>query len=52
MNHNSRDDEEIGVAHKVKSPVNQPQISQVTMGQYWLGKTKPKTSFQVNPKCF
>jgi len=38
----SRDDEEVGVAHEVKSPVNQPQFSQKTMGQYWLGRTKPK----------
>jgi len=36
----SRDDEEVGVAHEVKSPKNQPQFSQTTMGQYWLGKTK------------
>jgi len=33
----SRDDEEVGVAHEVKSPENQPQISQMAMGQYWLG---------------
>jgi len=41
----SRDDEEIGVAHQVKSPKNQPQFSQTTMGQYWLGKSKPKQAF-------
>jgi len=44
MNHNSssysRDDQEVGVAHEVKSPENQPQFSQMTMGQYWLGKAK------------
>jgi len=28
----SRDDEEVGVAHKVKSPENQPQFSHTTMG--------------------
>jgi len=28
------------MAYKVKSPENQPQFSQMTMGQYWLGKTK------------
>jgi len=28
------------VAHEVKSPKNQPQFSQTTMGQYWLGNTK------------
>ena len=36
----SRDDQEVGVAHKVKSPENQPQFSQMTMGWYWLGKIK------------
>jgi len=35
----NRDNQEVGVAHEVKSPENQPQI---TIGQYWLGKTKPK----------
>ena len=40
------------MAHQVKSPENQPQFSQTTMGQYWLCKTKPKTSFQIDPKCF
>jgi len=38
----SRDDEEVGMDHKVKSPENQPQFFQRTMGQYWLAKTKPK----------
>ena len=28
----SRDDKEEGVAHEVKSPKNQPQFSQTTMG--------------------
>jgi len=32
----NRDDEEVGVAHEVKSPENQPKFFQ-TMGQYWLG---------------
>ena len=36
----SRDNEEVGVAHKVISPKNQPQFSPTTMRQYWLGKTK------------
>ena len=35
----SRDDQEVGMAHKAKSPENQPQLSQMMMGQYWLGKT-------------
>jgi len=38
----SRDDQEEGVAHKVISPENQPQLSQTMMGQYWLGKAKPE----------
>jgi len=42
----SRDDQEVGVAHGVKSPENQPQFSQMTMGQYWLGKIKPKQAFR------
>ena len=32
----SRDDEEVGVANEVKSPENQPQFSQTTIGQYCL----------------
>ena len=50
MNHNrvySRDNKEVGVAHEVKSPKTQPQFSQTTMGQYWLGKTKPKQAFRM-----
>jgi len=38
----SRDDQEVGVAHEVKSPDNQPQFYQMMMGHYWLDKTKPK----------
>jgi len=37
---NSRDNQEVGMAHEVKSSKNQPQFFQTTMGQYWLGKTK------------
>jgi len=37
MNHNSGDNEGVGVAHEVNSPKKQPKF---TMGQYWLGKTK------------
>ena len=40
----SRDDQEVGVANKLKSPKNQPQFSQTTMGWYWC-KTKPKQAF-------
>jgi len=48
----SRDDEEVDVAHKVKSPKNHPQFSQMTMGQYWLGTTKPKQAFRSNQNAF
>jgi len=36
----SRDDKDVGMAQKVKSPENQPQFSQKTMGQYWLAPNK------------
>jgi len=52
MNHNSRDDQEVGVAHEVKSPENQPQFSQMRMGQYWLSKTKPKQAFRSTRNAF
>jgi len=42
----SRDNEEVGVAHELKSLENQPQFSQMMMGQYWLGKTRPKQAFR------
>jgi len=42
----SKDNKEVDVAHEVKSPENQPQFSQMTMGQYWLGKTMPKQAFR------
>ena len=48
----SRDDEEVGVAHEVKSPENQPQFSQTRMGQYWFGKTKPKQAFGSTQNAF
>ena len=48
----SRDDQEVGVAHKVKSPENQPHFSQTTMGQYWLGETKPKQAFRSTRNAF
>ena len=49
----SRDDEEVGVAHKVTSPENQPQFSQtMMMGQYWLSKTKPKPAFWSTRNAF
>jgi len=48
----SRDNQEVGVAHEVKSPKNQPQFSQMTTGQYWLGKTKPKQAFGLTQNAF
>jgi len=36
----SRDDEEVGVAHEVTSPENQPQFSQMMMGQILLTLNK------------
>jgi len=51
MNHNS-DNQEVGVAHKVKSPENQPQFSQIMMRQYWLGKTKLKQAFRLTQNAF
>ena len=35
----SKDHEEVGIAHQIV-PQNQPQFSQMAMGQYWLSKTK------------
>jgi len=37
----SRDNQEVGMACEVKSPENQPQFSQIMMGQYRLGKLSP-----------
>jgi len=48
----SRDDKEVDVTHKVKSPENQLQFSQMTMGQYWLGITKPKETFRSTQNAF
>jgi len=36
----SRDDQEVHGIHKVKSPEYQLQLSQLTVGQYWLGPNK------------
>jgi len=48
----SRDDKEVGMAHEVKSPENQPQFSQTMMGYYWLGKNKPKQVFRSTRNAF
>ena len=45
----SRDDQEVNVAYKIKSPENQPQFSQMTMGKYW---TKPKQAFRSTQNAF
>jgi len=55
MNHNSghsRDNQNVGVTHKVKSLENQLQFSQTMMGQYWLDKTKPKQAFRSTHNPF
>ena len=45
-------------AHEVTTPENQPQVSQMTMGQYYLHKIKAKqvfnafTKFQLQKKFF
>ena len=39
------------MAHEITSPKNQPQVSLMTVRQYWLGKTK-QTRFQMDPKRF
>jgi len=42
----SRDDQEVDVAHEVKSPENHPHFSQAMIEYYWVGKTKPKQAFR------
>ena len=48
----SRNNEEVGLAHEVKSLENQPQFSQMTMGQQWVGKTEPKEAFKSTQNAF
>jgi len=48
----SRDDQEVGVAYKVKSPKKSASISQTMMGEYWLGKTKPKQTCRSTQNAF
>ena len=43
----SRDQEGVGVAQEKTSLDNQPHFPQMTMTQYWLGKTKPKKAFRL-----
>jgi len=44
----SRDDQEVGMAHEVKSASIFPD----EMGQYWLGKTKSKQAFRSTQNTF
>jgi len=39
------------MAHKI-IPKNQPLFSQTTMGQYWLGKIKPKQTSRLTQNTF
>jgi len=48
----SRDDQVVDMAYGVKSPKNQPQFSQMMMGQYWFGKTKPKQALRSTRNAF
>jgi len=47
-----RDNEGVGMTHKITSPIKQPQFSQTTMRQYWLGKPKPKQPFSLTQNVF
>jgi len=44
----SWDDKEVGMAHKVKPA----SISETTIGQYWLGTTKPKEALRSTQNAF
>ena len=35
MNHNSGNNQGVGMVHKITLPKNQPQFSQMMMGKYW-----------------
>jgi len=48
----SRDHKAVGVAHEIISPKNQPQFSQKTIEQYWLGKTMPKYPWKLTQNAF
>jgi len=45
----SRDDEGIGMAHKI---VSSKKPAQTMTGQHWLGKTKPKKVFRLTQNAF
>ena len=42
----SKDGKVVGVAHEIRQPKNQLNISQMAMRQYWLHKIKPKQAFR------
>jgi len=46
----SRDDKEVGVAHEVKSPENQPEFSETTMGQVKVSPNKLSDRSEVLSK--
>jgi len=48
----SRDVEDCGGAPRRKSILKPANFSYITMWQYWLGNTKPKKSFKIDPKPF
>jgi len=48
----SRDVEDCGGAPRRKFPLKPAKIPYIKMWQYWLGNTKPKKSFQIDPKHF
>ena len=52
MNHSRRNNQEVGVAHEVKSPKNQLQFFMTMIMQYWLGKTKPNKAFRSTRNAF
>jgi len=48
----SRDVEDCGGALQRKFTLKPAKIPYITIWQYWLGNTKPKKSFQIDPKRF
>jgi len=48
----SRDNEGVGVIHKVNSPKNQSYFFYMMMKQYWFSKTNPKKAFKLTLNAF
>jgi len=40
------------MAHEIKLPKNQPQFSQMMMGQHWLDKIKATQAFKLTRNSF